>query len=67
MPAWRYNLPPEATYLLPYRNRELGMLYMGARERARKAVHKLVTGEWCCTKHARERARQAVHKLVTGE
>ena len=43
--AWRANRPPEETYLLPRRNRELGMLYMGAQERVRLMVHKLITGE----------------------
>ena len=42
--SWMHNRPPEASYLLPRRNRDLGVLYMGATERMRLVVHKMMTG-----------------------
>lgn len=42
--SWLRNRPPEASYMLPRRNRDLGMLYMGAMERSRLIVHKMMTG-----------------------
>ena len=42
--SWMHNRPPEASYLLPRRNRDLGVLYMGATERMRLVVHKMMAG-----------------------
>ena len=42
--SWLHKRPPEESYLLPRRNRDLGMLYMGAAERSRLVVHKMMTG-----------------------
>ena len=42
--AWVKNLPSEADFLLPRRNRELGILYQGAQERLRVAVDKMIKG-----------------------
>ena len=48
--SWLHNRPSEAAYMLPHRNRDLGILYMGATERARLVVHKMINGgmydEW---------------------
>lgn len=43
--TWLHNLPPEASFMLPRRHRELGLLYRGAQERLRIKVNNLLTGE----------------------
>ena len=45
--SWLHKRPPEESYLLPRRNRDLGMLYMGAAERSRLVVHKMMAGGAC--------------------
>ena len=45
--SWLHKRPPEESYLLPRRNRDLGMLYMGAAERSRLVVHKMMAGGEC--------------------
>ena len=42
--SWLHSRPPESSFLLPRRQRELGLLYMGATERMRLAVHRMMTG-----------------------
>ena len=46
--SWRHNLPSEADFLLPRRNRELSILYHGAQERLRLKVHDPITGAKRC-------------------
>ena len=48
-PSWVKNLPSEADYLVPRRNRELSILYHGAQERLRVSVDKMIKGETPCT------------------
>ena len=35
---------PEESFLLPRRDRDLGILYMGAQERMRLVVHRMIKG-----------------------